>query len=441
MLFRSFSVVKPTQQSISHLRDTDYEAAASTTSRLIDRQKSLLRWVSPAFYRDTKLIREWICSRGWAKDGSAGQVFHQIAKRASSAAACEPALQSVGRWLQEVEASSLITAIRVRKAATARIRRLNDYLNRLPILLRYLATIRGLDQWSQEAVRAMESAPGGSPKNWAKVVELSALLAWVGQIEKESPILRHLTPELYESNRSRLIELVQQKRRLESQAIRSRWASRWSDIDHRWRRGLRFRGPRSQRLREIVQTGCTHGLFELRPCWLVNSGTASQVFPLTPALFDVVIFDEASQCPPEYALPSLFRGRRAVVAGDGKQLPPTMFFKTAFDFDTEESDDQESVENRVDFEISTGSEDLLSLARARLPDAHLNVHYRSLDPVLIAFSNAAFYRNRLEAPQTAMTVTPDGAPALCLERVDGVYLTNRTNPDEARQVVAYLKQL
>src|SRR5262249_41494352 len=46
-----------------------------------------------------------------------------------------------------------------------------------------------------------------------------------------------------------------------------------------------------------------------------------------------------------------------------------------------------------------------------------------------------------QAPQTAVTVTPDGAPALSLERVDGVYLTNRTNPDEARQVVAYLKQL
>lgn len=174
----------------------------------------------------------------------------------------------------------------------------------------------------------------------------------------------------------------------------------------------------------------------------VNPGTASQVFPLTPALFDVVVFDEASQCPPEYALPTLFRGRRAVVAGDGKQLPPTMFFKTAFDFDTEESDKEESVENRADFEISTGTEDLLSLAQARLPDAHLNVHYRSLDPVLIAFSNAAFYRNRLEAPQAAaLTVTPDGAPALYLERVDGVYHTDRTNPDEARQVVAYLKQL
>src|SRR5262249_3875257 len=215
----------------SHLRDTDYEAAASTTSRLIDTQNSLLRWVSPTFYRDRRIIREWVASRGWTKDGSAGQAFHQIAERASNSAACELRLESVGRWLQEKEASSLITAIRVGKPATARIRRLNDYLNRLPILLRYLATIRGLDQRSQEAVRAIESLPGGSPKNWAKVTELSVLLAWVGQIERESPILRHLTPELYESNRSRLIELVEQKRRLESQAIRSRWALRWSDID------------------------------------------------------------------------------------------------------------------------------------------------------------------------------------------------------------------
>jgi very-short-patch-repair endonuclease len=132
-----------------------------------------------------------------------------------------------------------------------------------------------------------------------------------------------------------------------------------------------------------------------------------------------------------------------VVAGDGKQLPPTMFFKAAFDFDIEEPTEEqgEGLHDQVDLDIAAGAPDLLSLAEARLPDAHLNVHYRSLDPVLIAFSNATFYQNRLEVPPPAQPVTPDGTPALFLERVDGVYGTNRTNPEEARRVVDYLRGL
>src|SRR2546430_7988520 len=47
---------------------------------------------------------------------------------------------------------------------------------------------------------------------------------------------------------------------------------------------------------------------------LMNPGTVSQLLPLQPGLFDLVVFDEASQCPPEYAISSLYRGRRAVVA-------------------------------------------------------------------------------------------------------------------------------
>ena len=57
--------------------------------------------------------------------------------------------------------------------------------------------------------------------------------------------------------------------------------------------------------------------------------------------FDVVIFDEASQMPVEYALPSLYRAKRFVVAGDEKQLPPTDFFKATFDEDEEDEDIEE----------------------------------------------------------------------------------------------------
>ena len=52
----------------------------------------------------------------------------------------------------------------------------------------------------------------------------------------------------------------------------------------------------------------------------------SQVLPAA-RLFDVVIFDEASQIVPADAIPSIMRGHQIVVAGDDRQLPPTNFFR------------------------------------------------------------------------------------------------------------------
>jgi len=53
----------------------------------------------------------------------------------------------------------------------------------------------------------------------------------------------------------------------------------------------------------------------------------SQVLPARQ-LFDLVIFDEASQIEPPDAIPAIMRGNSVVVAGDNKQLPPTPFFAT-----------------------------------------------------------------------------------------------------------------
>ncbi|WP_433334569.1 caspase, EACC1-associated type [Spirillospora sp. CA-294931] len=54
--------------------------------------------------------------------------------------------------------------------------------------------------------------------------------------------------------------------------------------------------------------------------WAVTSLSARR-FPPQPALFDLVIIDEASQCAIPHALPLLFRARRALIIGDVMQLP------------------------------------------------------------------------------------------------------------------------
>ena len=105
---------------------------------------------------------------------------------------------------------------------------------------------------------------------------------------------------------------------------------------------------------------------------------ASRVLQPRPGIFDTVIFDEASQMPVEYALPSLFRSKIVIVSGDEKQMPPTTFFASKVEndeaaiFDGEEPEDEATEEEREAFAETWNRReikdcpDLLQLARSAL---------------------------------------------------------------------------
>jgi hypothetical protein len=59
-------------------------------------------------------------------------------------------------------------------------------------------------------------------------------------------------------------------------------------------------------------------ILKVFPCFLLSPETVSEVFPLNEKMFDVVIFDEASQMYVENAIPTIFRGKQVVIAGDDK---------------------------------------------------------------------------------------------------------------------------
>ncbi len=120
----------------------------------------------------------------------------------------------------------------------------------------------------------------------------------------------------------------------------------------------------------------------LAPCTLMSPITVSQYLQPQNGLFDLVIFDEASQIPTAEAIGALARGKSAIVVGDPKQLPPTTFFHSQYvDEDNLENEDMESV-----------LDDCLAV---NMPQRHLTWHYRSKHESLIAFSNGVYYDNRL----------------------------------------------
>ena len=213
-----------------------------------------------------------------------------------------------------------------------------------------------------------------------------------------------------------------------------------------WESVTRLRGPRARRLREVFEAGREIGLLGLRPVWLMNPDTASRVLPLRPGLFDVVIFDEASQIPVEHALPSLYRAKRMVVSGDEKQMPPTSFFSSRVEndedelFDADEIDDavtetaRAEIEDRWNRREVKDCEDLLTLSRACLPAAMLKIHYRSSFRELINFSNAAYYGGDLYVPVQNPEDRVRRDPPIVVQRVNGMY-KSQTNAKEADAVV------
>ena len=68
-------------------------------------------------------------------------------------------------------------------------------------------------------------------------------------------------------------------------------------------------------------------LLEAFPCWCTTTYAVSNSLPLKPAMFDVLIIDEASQCDIASCIPLLYRAKKAIIVGDDKQLPHLSFLE------------------------------------------------------------------------------------------------------------------
>jgi predicted DNA-binding WGR domain protein len=226
------------------------------------------------------------------------------------------------------------------------------------------------------------------------------------------------------------------------------------ELEHEFGKSMRFNS-----IREL--SGGDSGLVinDLKPIWLMSPLSVSDTLPLSAELFDVVIFDEASQIPTEEAVPALSRAQQVIVVGDEMQLPPTTFFSTRDDDD----DNQIIVEEEgTKIAINLDADSFLNQAARNLPATLLAWHYRSRHEALISFSNAAFYDGRLvtiperklERGASGLLIVDSksegaavaGAAALQERAVsfhkvqDGVYI-DRCNLPEANYIAQLVRQL
>lgn len=167
----------------------------------------------------------------------------------------------------------------------------------------------------------------------------------------------------------------------------------------------------------------------LKPCMLMSPLSVAQYLDAATELFDVVIFDEASQIPVWDAIGAIGRGRNAIIVGDPRQMPPTSFFnrsRQAEEDDTQEQDMESILDECLACDI---------------PALNLSWHYRSKAESLIAFSNARYYESKLTTFPAPMAQDS----AVRYHFTGGVYepgSSRRVNVREAQALVNHvLEQL
>jgi hypothetical protein len=247
----------------------------------------------------------------------------------------------------------------------------------------------------------------------------SLRLAWIDHIEVKFPLLRAVSSMRMNDLQSELEKLVEEKQTLSQEILLLRAREKAYDgvTYNRLNNRVTYRDLQHQvtkkkkiwPLRKVISS-YREELFQLVPVWMASPESVSAIFPMEP-LFDLVIFDEASQCFAERGIPAMYRGKQVLVAGDSQQLRPSELYQVRWVDDENENPDEEV-------------ESLLELSVRYLPTVHLQGHYRH------------FYEHRLRLLPDRKQMNTQNAPII-YHKVEGVW-ENQINNMEAETVVNHV---
>lgn len=295
---------------------------------------------------------------------------------------------------------------------------------RLSRWCRWLASKKAAAKYSlgalSDALEARVIRPDECEEN-----AMTALCVWLApQLIDQSPSLVQFAGVSHESSIERFRELDKEVALTTARYIVAKTAGNIPDRNSRStpaEYGVLAREltkkTRHKPVRQLVNE-MGSSLADLVPCFMMSPLSVAQFLPADFALFDLVIFDEASQITTWDAVGAIARGNNVIVVGDPKQMPPSNTFGRKEDEDSDEGD----LESILDQALA-----------ARLPHLRLTGHYRSRHETLIAFSNSHYYENQLITFPSAETKQS----AVTHHRVEGIYAKGRgqTNSIEAKAVV------
>lgn len=387
------------------------------------------------------------------EDGEGERLARGLERSAARAAAIAELEETLSRadLFRASWRSSIGEALRRGEEVAPLFGRMREAFSTVEGLLRIRSGLEELPASIAETVEALARAGADEDHGW-DALRRGALASQIRARMALHDTLAALDGGRLDAYHRRYRELERQKQTIVTDVVRHLWAvrqrerllattgSRLNALGAAVRRRLMLRGERAMKVRQAIAAGAEEEggdpLFDLRPVWMASPSTVAQIFPRTP-VFDVVIFDEASQCRLEEALPVMLRAKRVVIAGDPKQLPPTRFFESTV---TQSHADEAETDQDLFEDQQAEIDDLLGAAlNLEIEQAYLDVHYRSRNADLIGFSNQSFYDARLQAIPGHPRNRVEHAP-LRLVQVSGTY-AERQNEREAQKVVEIVKDL
>jgi len=196
------------------------------------------------------------------------------------------------------------------------------------------------------------------------------------------------------------------------------------------------RAARRGQLQRLNESKLTQAL----PLWVGTLADVDDLLPAVPALFDLVILDEASSIDQVLAAPALLRGARAVVAGDPHQLRHVSFLsdadlRGALAANGLDGYGAQDVASRLDVRRNS----LFDVAAAGTPVLVLDEQFRS-DPHLVEFVARRLYGGRVHiANRSPATESRD---CVALVQLDGAGRdANGVVREEVDRVMAELQRL
>jgi len=247
--------------------------------------------------------------------------------------------------------------------------------------VRDVAISHGLDPLVK-AIETGEVAPGKAKE----VFEANYARWWLNAIVDGDEVLRSFVSATHNKRIEDFKELDDRLTDLTRSYVRARLCANLpsqEDTTKNSEWGLLRREMQKKRrhlpLRKMINSIPT-AITKLAPCVMMSPISIAQYLSTDTALFDVVVFDEASQIPVWDAIGAIARGKQVVMVGDPKQLPPTAFFDRAEADGDEDTDIESDLESILD-----------ECLGANLPTQNLSWHYRSRHESLIAFSNNRYY--------------------------------------------------
>ena len=269
------------------------------------------------------------------------------------------------------------------------------------------------------------------PDEIRKTFEAAYCGWWSAAVIEEDDVLRSFSAPEHEASIDKFRQIDDQFRKLTAEYIAAKISGTLPDQGSvtgrsQWgilRRELQKK-KRHKPVRKLLEDA-PDVLMSLTPCFMMSPLSVAQYLPADQALFDVVIFDEASQITVWDAVGSIARGKQVIVAGDPKQMPPTNFFSRAEDNSDGDIDTEGDLESILDEMLGAG-----------ISSRILNLHYRSRRESLIAFSNDRYYDNDLitfpasEVSDSAVRLKRPSGPNAFYARGGA-----RHNQGEARAIV------